>query len=104
MYVQGANWSCSFPVQAVMLVDHMVFTNSAERVLQSRMEGNHDALRSFAELTVVRLETLNQQVIVASTDLKDATASDSTQVGNLSVCCIFLFWKTNIFTRIDNIF
>ena len=48
-----------------MLVDHMVFTNSMERTLTNKMEGNADAVRRLAEHIAVRLETLNHQIIAA---------------------------------------
>jgi hypothetical protein len=62
-------WLSNFPQQAVMIVDSLAFVDATERALLHISDGtNPAALRSFAELTAVRLATLGQGMSKCSAD------------------------------------
>ena len=68
-----------FPLQAVALVDSLVFVDAAERALGDVASGARpDAVRQLAAATAVRLETLSQRVVRANGASGSSGADGST--------------------------
>ncbi|MEW5297332.1 MAG: hypothetical protein WDW36_000548 [Sanguina aurantia] len=60
--MQADDWVSSFPSISILLVDSVVFTQSAHAALTRLQAGQSIALRSLLDQTVLRLETIGRQL------------------------------------------
>ena len=61
-HMSAETWVGSFPSQAVMLVDAVVWTQSVTSTLERAATGERSALRNLLDQSVLRLETMARQL------------------------------------------
>jgi hypothetical protein len=92
--LQLEEWVCAFPTQCVILVDAVVWTQSATVALMKAARGDRNSLRHLLDQTAMRLEGLGkalrtvQATAAACKQHDEDDASVISDVGDDSIACM----------------